>query len=94
MRLRGGSCGVGACLDWIFSISPWMNFLPASNACWDSAIYSRSNRSRDSDPPPFFLCIPDDIVDGVPHTCDRIDNSMSSLAGKGEIDEKRSGPLD
>ncbi len=41
-----------------------------------------------------LCCIPDDIFDGVPHTCDRIDSSMSSLVGKGEIDEKRSGPLD
>jgi hypothetical protein len=41
-----------------------------------------------------FCCILDDIVDGLPHACDRIDNSVSSLIVKGEIDEKRSGPLD
>jgi hypothetical protein len=30
----------------------------------------------------------------MPHTCDRIENSGSSLMGKGEIYETRGGPLD
>jgi hypothetical protein len=95
MRLRGWDLWRG-CLPGLDFLNPALDELSSSIQC---ALEFRNLTLGPIDPAiqillHSFCCIPDDIVDGVPHTCDRIDNSMSSLAGKGEIDEKRSRPLD